>query len=368
MTKGLAWLLLVTGLAAGCGSGAVSSSSGDDGGTREQPDGGHGEADGGGPDDPDGGAGDPDAMAGGGGGVGPTITDFVPSGPITVTSGMTIEGLRITSDDGPCIRGNGVSDVRITNNKIGPCGPGVEGVGIAFEGGSHDLRIDHNAFDDVSGGFYTVGNGDDIVFDHNLVERVRGPVPRGQMVQFNNVTGTGNKIMCNVSDQPAPGYMAGVEDHVSTFASSGTAGSPLLVAYNKIRGGGPSDSSGGILAGDYDGSYVEIRGNILINPGQYGLSIAGGRYSKIIDNLVYAPDVFDWSNNGLFVWAQVGSGDCYGHEVRGNRVYYINRDGVPNAGWDAGNCGDIAGFDDDNDFTDETLTLDIWDTVIPECQ
>jgi hypothetical protein len=198
------------------------------------------------------------------------------------------------------------------------------------------------------------------------VERVRGPFPRGQMIQFNTVNGTGNRVTCNISDQPTPGYLDGPEDHVSTFASSGTADSPLLVAFNRIRGGGPSDSGGGILAGDYDGSYIEIRGNILVNPGQYGLSIAGGRNSRIIDNIVYAPDVFAWSNNGLFVWAQIGSGECYGHEVRGNRVYYVNRDGVPNAGWNAGNCGDVAGFDD-NDFVDETLGPDVWDLPIPEC-
>ena len=116
---------------------------------------------------------------------------------------------------------------------------------------------------------------------------------------------------------------------------------------------------GGILAGDYDGEYVEIRGNILINPGQYGLAIAGGRNHRIIDNIVYAPDAFPWSNNGLFVWAQEGSGECYGHEVRGNRVRYLNKDGVPNAGWNAGNCGDIAGWSD-NVFDDDSLTLDVW--------
>jgi hypothetical protein len=82
---------------------------------------------------------------------------------------------------------------------------------------------------------------------------------------------------------------------------------------------------------------------------------------------VYAPDVFSWSNNGLFVWAQVGSGECYGHQVQGNRVYYLNETGQPNAGWNAGNCGEIIGWDD-NVFTDTSLTAAIWDTVIPECE
>jgi len=301
-----------------------------------------------------------------GGGVGPTITVFTASGPITVTSGMTIQGLHITSTTGPCIRGSGVSNVRITNNKIGPCAPDASGIGVSFDGGSHDVRIDHNLFDDVASAYYTVGNGNNNVFDHNLAKRVRGPGARGQMVQFNAVNGTGNQVTCNVSDQTSPGYLAGPEDHISPFASSGTAASPLLFAYNKIRGGGPSMSGGGILAGDYDGSYIEIRGNILISPGQYGLAIAGGRNSKIIDNLVYSPTPHAWSNNGLFIWAQIGSGPCYGHEISGNRVYFINRDGISNAGWNAGNCGTVAGWST-NVFTDKTLTAAIWDTVIPQC-
>ncbi len=300
--------------------------------------------------------------------VGPTITQFTPSGPVTLHSGQTVEGLSITSDNGPCIRGDGVSNVHVVNNRIGPCGPGETGNGIALEGGGSDIHIEHNAIDDVASGLYRAGDGDNIVFHHNYVTRVRGPMPRGQMVQLNEVSGTGNRIVCNVSDQTAPGYGEGPEDHISPFYSSGTASSPLLIAYNKLRGGGPSLSGGGILAGDYDGEYVEIRGNILVNPGQYGLAIAGGRNHRLIDNVVYAPDSFPWSNNGLFVWGQYEEvAACSGHEVRGNRVHFVDKTGNPNAGWNAGNCGDIVGWNE-NVFDDATLTMDVWDTIIPECQ
>lgn len=301
--------------------------------------------------------------------VGPTITTFTPSGPIQVTSGMTVEGLHITSTTGPCISGFDVSDVRITNNLIGPCGPEQSGTGISFER-ARDVRIDHNWFDDVASGFYTAGDGDNLVFDHNYVERIRGPFPRGQMVQFNTVNGAGHKVICNISDQTTPAYLGGPEDHVSMFASSGTAESPILIAYNKIRGGGPSSSGGGALAGDYGGSHITIQGNILVNPGAYGLAIAGGTHHKILDNQIYSPEPFAWSNNGLFVWGQGNTTDpstCNGHEVRRNRVYFVHRDGYANAGWNPGNCGDVAGFQSDNVFTDETLTAEIWDTVFPEC-
>lgn len=353
-TRWVAVLALATALAA-CDDGAVAVDAGSDAGSGLDA----GRADGGAVD-----GGTPTDL------VGPTITTFIPSGPIVVTSGMTIEGLHITSTTGACIWGSDVSDVRITNNRIGPCGPDESGNGISFERAS-DARIDHNFFDDVATGYYVAGNGDNVVFDHNRVERVRGPRARGQMVQFNQVNGSGNQVICNISNQTTPGYLDGPEDHISMFGSSGTAESPILVAYNKIRGGGPSVSGGGALAGDYGGSYITIQGNILIDPGQYGLAIAGGTNHKLLDNLVYSPEPFAWSNNGLFVWGQGTTTDpstCYGHEVRRNRVYYVHRDGYANAGWDGGNCGEIAGFETDNNFSDETLSAAIWDIMIPECQ
>ncbi|MFZ3229446.1 MAG: PPC domain-containing protein, partial [Pseudobdellovibrio sp.] len=70
------------------------------------------------------------APAPGSGTVGPTITSFIRSGPITVTSGQTVTGLQISNPSGPCISGSGVSNVHIYNNKIGPCGPNADGTGI----------------------------------------------------------------------------------------------------------------------------------------------------------------------------------------------------------------------------------------------
>jgi hypothetical protein len=302
--------------------------------------------------------------------IGPTITTFVPSGPIRLTSDMTIEGLHITSTTGPCIWGLNVRGVRITNNRIGPCGPGEDGTGVALERAS-DVRIDHNFFDDVATAYYPALDGDNHVFDHNYAQRIRGPRARGQLVQFNQVRGSGHRIVCNISDQTTPGYLDGPEDHISMFASSGTAESPVFIAYNKLRGGGPSRSGGGALAGDWGGSYITIQRNILVNPGQYGLAIAGGTHHKILDNLVYSPDSFEWSNVGMVMWGQGNTTDpstCYGHEVRGNRVLYRHRDGYLNGAWNAGNCGPVAGWEEDNDFNDQTLTAAIWDLEFPECQ
>jgi hypothetical protein len=349
--------LLTAGALAGCGGGA-----GTDADTDGIIDAGDGDIDASGPG--------PDAAIPGGGGVGPRIDEFTPSGPIVLADGDEITGLHITSDDGPCISGSGVTSVLIHDNLIGPCGPTAEGVGVDLFGAS-DVRIDHNAFDDVAGGLYVNGQGgggSDLVFDHNLVTRLRGPMPRGQIVQFNTVHGTGNQIVCNVSDQDLPGYLDGPEDHVNMFASAGTADSPILIAYNKLRGGGPSASGGGLLAGDFDSEYIDIVDNTLIAPGQYGIAIAGGRHFRVLDNRVFAPDPYEWSNVGLYVWNQTEEFECSGHEVRGNRVYYVNASDEPNPVWNAENCGPVDGWDDANTWGDETLTAAIWDEPFAPCE
>ncbi len=300
-------------------------------------------------------------------GAGPTATNFTPSGPITLSSGQVVSGLHITNPDGPCINGSNVTNVRITNNRIGPCGPNDTGVGInIYQSGG--LRVDHNSFDDIASALYVIQGSNDIVFEQNYATRIRGPFPRGQMVQFNNVRGTGNKVMCNVSDQTTPAYKIGPEDHISMYGSGGTPTSPIDVAYNKIRGGGPSQTGGGMLAGDTGSDNITLRDNILIHPGQYGIAIAGGQNIRLVRNRVYSRTVFPWSNIGAYVWSQYGA-SCSGNEVRGNQTFFIGRNGVPNAYWNAGNCGAVAGESENTwDWgTTTTLSEAMWDEQIPAC-
>ncbi len=299
--------------------------------------------------------------------AGPTGTTFTPSGPITLTSGQVVTGMHITNPSGPCINGSGVTNVRITNNKIGPCGPADTGVGVNLYQAGTNIRVDHNSFDDIASALYVIQGGNDIVFEQNHATRIRGPFPRGQMVQFNNVRGSGHKVMCNVSDQTTPGYRIGPEDHVNMFASSGTVASPIDIAYNKIRGGGPSQTGGGMLAGDTGSDNVTIRDNILIHPGQYGIAVAGGSNIRLLRNRVYSRTVFPWSNIGAYVWSQYGA-SCSGNEVRGNQAFFLSRNGVANPFWNAGNCGAVAG-ESENTWDQGTTTLSeaMWNEQIPAC-
>jgi hypothetical protein len=229
--------------------------------------------------------------------------------------------------------------------------------------GAHDITVDHNSFDNVSGGLYAVNGTNNIVFDHNVATRIRGPYPRGQLAQLNGVVGSGNRITCNVSDQTAPGFGESTEDHINTWRSSGTVASPILIKYNKLRGGGPSNSGGGIVAGDGGGSYITVDTNILVNPGQYGVAIAGGHDNKLLNNKVYS-GAFAWSNVGAFVWNQYAPAS-YGHQVSGNRVNWTNKSGAANHWWDGGNSGAIN--KSNNVFGDLSINADIWSESFPQC-
>lgn len=304
------------------------------------------------------------AGAGGDGGIGPSAGPFTPSGPITLTSGQTLSGLHVTSTDGPCIQGSGVQNVRITNCKIGPCGPGAEGVGVSLYG-SHDVRIDHNAFDDVASALYaqTDANGN-LVFDHNRVTRVRGPMPRGQMVQLDDIHGPGHRIVCNVSDQTVPGYLAGPEDHVSVYKSGGTAASRIEIAYNRLRGGGPSTSGSGIMTGDSGSEYLYVHHNTLVETANVGFAIAGGSHITFEQNRAFSPKN-PYSNVGAYVWAQAGA-TCQDNALIDNRTLWTNKDGAQNPFWDGGNCQNTT--QSGNVWGDTTLGAAIFDEPYAECQ
>lgn len=303
------------------------------------------------------------AGAGGNGGIGPSGTTFTPSGPITLSTGQTVSGLHITSTNGPCIKGDGVQNVRVTNNKIGPCGPGSEGVGVSLYA-SHDVQVDHNAFDDVASALYaqTDSNGN-IVFDHNLVTRIRGPMPRGQMVQLNDIHGPGHRIVCNLSDQTVPGYQAGPEDHVSLYKSGGTTTSPIEVAYNRLRGGGPSTSGSGIMTGDSGSDYLWVHHNTLVETANVGFAIAGGNHITMEQNRAFSPNN-PYSNVGAYIWAQGGAA-CQDNTMTGNRTNWTNKDGTPNHFWDGGNCQNTTMSG--NVWGDSSLTAAIFDQPYTEC-
>ena len=173
----------------------------------------------------------------------------------------------------------------------------------------------------------------------NFCRNVLGPVPGGQLVQFDKVTGAGNTISRNyaINDKGK----STPEDMISLYKSHGTKDSPILVEKNYLVGdpvhgsAGKSDSGSGIMLGDGGGSWQLCRDNTLISPGQGGIGVASGKDIVVMDNLILGKKS-DVSNVGLYAWNQY-QGEAVGQvSLRGNTVAWVNNAGKDNPYWDGG--------------------------------
>ena len=275
---------------------------------------------------------------------------------------VVISGIRLSNPDGPCVVVRNSQRIRIERSELGPCQGGVSiegssgvavsdsvirdtgqagnGVDVIF---SQDVAVTNNRIERVRTGVYALGSSG-VKVERNTFRNVLGPFPRGQFVQFNQVSGRGNRVTCNVGEN-VPGE-SWPEDAISMFASNGEPGDPIRITGNKIRGGGPGQWGGGIMLGDGGGSYQVAADNVLVDPGQYGMAIAGGHDMRIVRNRIYARQQ-PFTNAGIYVWNQYAP-PCYGHIVRQNQVQWTNREGVPNPRWDGTNCGVITGWDNND--------------------
>ncbi|MFD0831400.1 right-handed parallel beta-helix repeat-containing protein [Mucilaginibacter boryungensis] len=262
----------------------------------------------------------------------------------------TIRGLLITGGNVPPITLKNCSNIRITGNKL----LNSKAVGIYLYR-CKNIIIDHNYITKVSTGVYVQQtNGGGIAIENNQFLNMLGPLPRGQFVQFNNVNGPGCIIANNACENIIGESYA--EDAISLYSSNGTAASPITVKNNRIRGGGPSKTGGGIALGDAGGSHQLVENNLLVNPGQYGIGVAGGTDMQILNNKIYAKRA-TFTNVGISVWNQYTSiSACAMIVVHGNEVNWTNAKGELNPAWNSGNCDPVIGWNDNNwnakiDFT-----------------
>jgi hypothetical protein len=293
---------------------------------------------------------------------------------------VTISGAKISNPSGPCIEiKNNSQNIKIINSELGPCA--THGVQASS---SSSLSIENSYIHDTTGNgveFYQVSNASvtgnriersaagvyallstRIVVENNRFQNVLGPMPRGEFVQFNQVYGGGNRIKCNTAESIAG--QGDPQDGINLFGSNGTATDPIQVIGNKIRGGGPSMWGGGILLGDGGGSWQVAKDNIVVDPGQYGVGIAGGQNNQLLNNTVYARSQF-FTNVGVYVWNQYGPA-CSSITVQGNIVNYTNRDGLKTPWWEGGNCGSIAGLASNN--WSAAIDAGVFDQPIAACQ
>lgn len=164
---------------------------------------------------------------------------------------------------------------------------------------------------------------------NNTFEHSANKATQSHAVQFNQCTG--GVISYNFFSEAVGG--SNLSDIISLYKSNGTSAKNIVVEGNYLVGGGPSTTGGGIMLGDNEGSYQIARNNILINPGQYGVAIAGGNYNSIIGNTVLSKQ-YSWSNVGIYVWGvDARKSIVKNATVQDNKVSWTNKKGMPNPWW-----------------------------------
>lgn len=297
------------------------------------------------------------------------------SGPVVIDgqSDVIVTGLNITNGSGPGVLVSNSTNVIIDDSEIHSTL--TEGVRIVnstnvttqncyihdtgdlgiYGYQSNGFTAYRNRIDDTRTSILT--DACDLVnVTYNKMHTIWGTYDAGgwnAFIQIAYATGGGNRINYNKTFTPLG--TTDVGDKINLWECHGDAGDPMQVNYNSLINSGPRVSGTGFLLGDGGSTYMEGRGNRLVNAGAAGCGIAGGQNCSLIDNLIFGEQL-DWSNVGLYVWDQYAS-SCSGHTVSGNRVNWTDSTGVKKGFWDGGNCGSIAGSG--NDWDDLTVTAAI---------
>jgi hypothetical protein len=320
------------------------------------------------------------------------------SGPIVVDgrSNVTITGMRVSNPNGPCIVvRNGATNVRITGNAIGPCaGHGVEILGSSSVAvvrnnlsgiGETGVKIQDsrvvqartNFVDGAATAFRAIRSSQ-VEVEFNGAINVRGRYPDGQLAQFDNVTGTGNRIQCNAADLSIGGpdprtatatAQVRTEDVINTWQSRGDPGDPILIAYNRLQGGG-SFTGSGIMAGDGGGSHISVVGNRIVDPWNAGVGVAGGSDIRIERNKVFSAQPGTVAGEGFYIRNFYPSA-CTNIVHQNNQIKWPATD-WSTAGWvqtfwqPQGECTNVTGTST-NDLN-APLTKAIFTEPIAECR
>lgn len=267
---------------------------------------------------------------------------YTVSGVINLTNqhDITISGKAIAGGNVPCITLTNCYNIHIIGCKL----YNSTDVGIHMYK-CYNVTVNNSFFTNVASGVYaeqTTNGG--IVVNYNQFLNMVGPFPRGQFVQFNNVNGAGSAVTNNKGENIL--NQSHAEDAISMYQSNGTASSPIMISGNWIRGGGPSSSGGGIMLGDEGGSYLTAQNNILVNPGEYGMAIAGGDHNSIQNNIIYSTSQY-FTNVGLYV-NSINGYTVTNATVSGNKVLFYNNNNYANNCWLAPGTNKPSGWDTSN--------------------
>jgi len=236
---------------------------------------------------------------------------------------------------GPIVLNN-CHDVTISNKTFANLGGTTNAIRIS---NCRNVTIKNVDFLNVAEGVYAY-NSTNIKVVWSRYKNITGPSARtgyntGNFVQFNKVNG--GRIYHN------KGVGGDTEDVISLFQTSN-----VLVDYNHLQGTNWTSNSGsGIALGDEGGSGNTASHNTLVNIGQVGIHISGGKNHRILSNTILGEPRTN-SNVGIYVWNQGGS-TCSGAVVKGNKVFWRKANGSEKGYWEGGGCGTVA--KSGNDFS-----------------
>ncbi|HVW15946.1 MAG TPA: right-handed parallel beta-helix repeat-containing protein [Mucilaginibacter sp.] len=212
------------------------------------------------------------------------VSAYKYSAPIVLRnqSNLTISGDSINGGSVPCISLSNCHNIHITNCRL-QNGTTINSTGVNIANCT-GITVDNCMISKVSTGVYAQ-DSQTINVNTNQFLNMMGPYPRGAYVQFNNVSGSGNRIQNNKGENVAG--QSNPEDGISLYKCNGLPADPILVSGNMLRGGGPSTTGAGITVGDQGGSYQTVTNNIVVNTGTDGMQVAGGTYINMSNNTIY---------------------------------------------------------------------------------
>jgi hypothetical protein len=325
-----------------------------------------------------------------------TLGSLTTSGPIVLDGrqGAKVTGLRISNPNGPCVLVRNGADIEISGNEIGPCAGNAitlqDSARVRVERnnirdarnngvlavGSNSIQVRSNYIDRASTAIRAV-RSTGVTVDLNGAMNIRGPFPDGQLAQFDNVYGGGNKIRCNATDlsvgQPNPSTTFSTptirtEDIINTWMSNGLSTDPIEISYNRLKGGG-SFTGSGIMTGDGGGSWITAIGNRIVNPWNAGIGVAGGNNIRIERNRIFSDMPTHIAGEGLYIRNFYQSA-CYNITHNQNEIKWPGPNWTTqnwtHAFWDTNQCSNVTGTSTNN--LNANVTPEIFNEPIAECR
>ncbi len=257
------------------------------------------------------------------GAVGPRVSTFAQSGPITAVSGQVISGVRIQNPGGVCIYiPDGVTNVVVRDSDIGPCGGEAN---ILAEGAG--ALIEHVSAHDGNRGVLVMRTND-VTTRASRFETFSGPAPRGTAIEYDwmtqgvidgnvvrgshyksdamnvfessNVVVTHNDVDVSIDEPSSAPFIIG------DATNNEDPGANNTISYNVFRAAG-----GGVLAGIMGSS-----GNTLVEKNCFVGGLQAWNYSgtyvgvTIRDNVI-GPDQSSIDRGVIAVYAgNIDSSNC----------------------------------------------------------